>query len=398
MASFACREFIMLCVLIVTTSSTAYAFYPSSITNLDEAIINGVSYDSPANSEFSPMASPNVVYVNVDNFIHKSDKGDHTKGLRRAWDTACATKNAVLVVPKGKTYIAKQLSFSGPCVSNLTLQIEGTIQASDNRGDYGEDRLHWIIFKNINGLTVTGGGTLNGKGAIWWKNSCKIDKRLPCKHAPTAVTFYGLKNLAVNELTVKNAQQMHMTIEDCVNVKLSRVEISSPGDSPNTDGIHVTSSQNEMIAYRSIGSLGKNKEKVRVSGIHVNRATLTGTTNGVRIKTWQGGLGYAKDITFQNIVMHNVSNPIIIDQNYCDQNKPCPKSASAVQLRQVTYRNIQGTSKNEEAIKLDCSEKSCRGITLMNVDLVKEGTDHKAKADCNNVKPRMVGNVFPNCS
>lgn len=39
----------------------------------------------------------------------------------------------------------------------------------------------------------------------------------------------------------------------------------------------------------------------------------------------QGGSGYAKDIIFQNIDMHNVSNPIIIDQNYCDQTGPCPE-------------------------------------------------------------------------
>lgn len=40
----------------------------------------------------------------------------------------------------------------------------------------------------------------------------------------------------------------------------------------------------------------------------------------------QGGSGYAKNIMFQNVVMNNVSNPIIIDQNYCDkEEKSCPQ-------------------------------------------------------------------------
>lgn len=37
----------------------------------------------------------------------------------------------------------------------------------------------------------------------------------------------------------------------------------------------------------SIGSLGAGKSKEFVSGIIVNGAKFIGTTNGVRIKTWQ---------------------------------------------------------------------------------------------------------------
>jgi len=39
----------------------------------------------------------------------------------------------------------------------------------------------------------------------------------------------------------------------------------------------------------------------------------------------QGGSGSASNIKFQNIQMENVTNPIIIDQNYCDQQSPCQK-------------------------------------------------------------------------
>lgn len=41
------------------------------------------------------------------------------------------------------------------------------------------------------------------------------------------------------------------------------------------------------MIYLSIGSLGAGKSKEVVSGVLVNGAKLSGTKNGVRIKTWQ---------------------------------------------------------------------------------------------------------------
>lgn len=46
-----------------------------------------------------------------------------------------------------------------------------------------------------------------------------------------------------------------------------------------------------LILIFSIGSLGKGNSEAEVSNVVVNRATLTGTTNGVRIKTWQVSVG-----------------------------------------------------------------------------------------------------------
>lgn len=62
-----------------------------------------------------------------------------------------------------------------------------------------------------------------------------------------------------------------------------------------------------------------------VQNVTVKSATFTNTQNGVRIKTWgRPSKGFARNILFQDNVMVNVENPIIIDQNYCPDNKGCP--------------------------------------------------------------------------
>lgn len=74
-----------------------------------------------------------------------------------------------------------------------------------------------------------------------------------------------------------------------------------------------------MVAYDSVGSLGRYWNEGDVSGLVVRDCTMTGTSNGIRIKTWANspGSSAATNMTFENIVMNNVTNPIIIDQAYC---------------------------------------------------------------------------------
>ncbi|KAL5543572.1 hypothetical protein UlMin_007356 [Ulmus minor] len=363
---------------------------------------------SPSNSQ--PI-------FNVDDFGARGDGRDDSEAFNKAWNRACSSKQGAILVPKNKVYHLKPITFSGPCQSDLTMLIYGTIKASPRRSDYENDRLHWIKFQDVENLRVEGGGTINGNGKIWWRNSCKINKALPCKHAPTAVTFHQCNNLRVANLRFKNAQQMHLTFQKCLNVLALNLRVIAPGNSPNTDGIHVTDTQNIQIMNSlirtgddcisivngsknvratditcgpghgiSIGSLGADNSEGYVSNVFVNRARLTGTTNGVRIKTWQGGRGYAKNIKFQNIVMNNVTNPILIDQNY------------SVQVSNVIYNNIKGTSASEVAMKFDCSKNyPCGAISLRNIHLVPLGYQ-RVEASCENVRLDSEGIISPTCS
>lgn len=56
-----------------------------------------------------------------------------------------------------------------------------------------------------------------------------------------------------------------------------------------------------------------------MSGIIVSNCTLKSTDNGLRIKTWAPSQSsiVVSDISYSDITLDDVDNPIIIDQHYC---------------------------------------------------------------------------------
>ncbi|KAL7618729.1 hypothetical protein Lser_V15G03963 [Lactuca serriola] len=375
-----------------------------------------------------PHAKPQL--VNVDEYGATANGTDDSEAFMKAWKNACdSPSGSEVVVPENKVYHLKPITFSGPCKPNFRFKIYGTIKASSRRSDYEKEGRRWITFKHLESFSVEGGGTINGNGKIWWIKSCKIDENQPCKDAPTAVSFKNCKNISVNNIRIKNPQQIHLTFLNSINVKASNLRLIAPGNSPNTDGVHISDSQNVHVINSvvktgddcvsivngsrniviskikcgpghgiSIGSLGKNNSESKVSNILVDKAIISNTTNGVRIKSWQGGSGYAKNIKFQNIIMHNVTNPIIVDQNYCDRKEECEEQYSAVQMQNVVYRNIKGTSHSEVGINFDCSKTfPCQSILLENVLLSREGNEGDMKASCSNVMFGTRGAVTPRC-
>lgn len=69
-----------------------------------------------------------------------------------------------------------------------------------------------------------------------------------------------------------------------------------------------------------------------------------------------------------------------------------------MQLSDVVYQNIKGTSASEVAIKFDCSQtKPCEDIYVEDVLLKTQGRGGTV-ASCDNVKFVNKENIVPQCS
>ena len=184
------------------------------------------------------------------------------------------------------------------------------------------------------------------------------------------ITFDYVTNSIVQDITSKDSKIFHINLLECKKLQFQHVTITAPADSPNTNGIHMGRSSQITITNAnirtsddcisigdgnqdgsaghgiSIGSLGKYKNEQPVSGIRVTGATLSNTNNGARIKTWPSSHSkVASNIHFEDIVMKNVGNPIIIDQNYCPNNQ-CSNKEVIINITNIyTNFDVKGKKK-----------------------------------------------------
>ncbi|XP_077250778.1 putative galacturan 1,4-alpha-galacturonidase SALK6 isoform X2 [Tasmannia lanceolata] len=186
---------------------------------------------------------------------------------------------------------------------------------------------------------------LDGQGAAeaWLKPTCQSGGK--CKFMPVSLRFIGNNNGKIQNINFQNSKSFLLVINNCIGVDISGVHVTAPEDSPNNDGIHISGSShvhvtncqigvgddcvsigdgNTDISIEgvtcgpghgiSVGSLGKYARETGVTGVHVKNCVLTGTTNGVRIKTWNRSPTLkASNFTFEDITM-NKSNPISLSE------------------------------------------------------------------------------------
>ncbi|XP_057969361.1 probable polygalacturonase At3g15720 [Malania oleifera] len=411
----------------VLAVASACAFSMLILSTLVGAMVTYQSFPNPTTKDLSVvffilcLASSGLGSTPSFNVIDYGAVGDgrtdDSPAFLKAWKAACQAPSntpTLVVIPGKRTFLLKPATFSGPCKPpRITFRVEGNIVAPNQKAAWKGFHVNtWLVFSSVNGLTVNGGGQFDGQGSAWWSQLCSNN----------ALTFRRCNNLRLNGLRHTNSQRNHMTITACNGAVISNLNITAPGTSPNTDGINIASSSNIQIRNSiiatgddciavsggssninitgiscgpghgiSIGSLGQGGYDT-VENVNVQNCTLIGTLTGVRIKTWQGGSGYARKISFKGIKLVEVITPIIIDQFYCPSQVNCQNKTSAVKVSDVSYRGIVGTSSSaDKVINLSCSQTvGCTDIQLDHVYIKSTVPGKKARSFCFNAYGRAT--------
>lgn len=350
------------------------------------------------------------------------------KALLCAWKEACAaTTPSTIVVPKG-TFKLDQIRLVGPCKAPIELRVQGIIKAPSGYAKLPDKKAEWITIRYVDRLTIQGGGVFDGNGQeAWTKNNC--GKNPKCVKLPLNLSFNFLTNSTIRDVTTKDSKNFHVNVIGCKNVTFQRFTVSAPAESLNTDGLHIAKSNrinvtdciiktgDDCISIGdgtkqlhiqnvtcgpghgiSIGSLGKGATEEDVTGIYVKNCTFIGTQNGIRVKTWPSAPATLKitNLHYEDIIMDNVENPIVIDQEYCPWNQCKLDCPSLIQVSQMVVKNIKGTCKTPVAVKFTCSKtKPCKNVEIGDIDLAYKGTEGPITTKCANIKPTLFGKQNP---
>ncbi|XP_021740804.1 polygalacturonase At1g48100-like [Chenopodium quinoa] len=360
---------------------------------------------TPPPGSTDPTMSNNF---NVLSFGAKGNEAtDDTKALLEAWEAACKVEGATVEIPSGNKFLINPITFQGPCMPQLVLQIDGVVLAPPKVSSWPKSGLfQWINFKWVQNFTIQGSGIVDGQGSEWWMSSQSTTNKKRHQPArvpsmkPSALRFYSSNGITVRDITITNSPLCHLKFDNSVGIQVHNVTISSPEDSPNTDGIHLQNCRDVEIHHSnigcgddcvsiqtgcsnvhlhhitccpghgiSLGGLGKDRSIACVSDIVVEDIIMHNTLFGVRIKTWPGGIGSVKNVSFSGIQVSDVKVPLIIDQFYCESNVHCKNQTGAVAISGIQYNKIVGTY-STQPIHFACSNDiPCSDVDLIDIQL-----------------------------
>jgi len=293
-----------------------------------------------------------------------------TEAIQKAVDACAAAGGGTVYIPAGQF-----LSGAIFLKSNVTLNInEGaTLLASKNFEHFPPFKPGWriqlddtrvsslITGHDVENIAITGRGTLNGQGRVWWeafnkdKNREKGQQRILTHGRPRVINLYRCRDVLIEGVKIINSPSWTIHLVGCDNVVVDDISIINPEEGPNTDGVNPESCRNVRISNCFIDTgddcitlkSGKDEEGRRkarptenvtitncvmykghgavvigsemsgcVRNVVASNIVCVGTDRAVRIKSTRGRGGVVENIRYNNFIVENVREPIYITSFY----------------------------------------------------------------------------------
>ncbi len=307
------------------------------------------------------LSAPNGALAEAD------ERNPDTARVQSAIDQ-CQSGQAVELKPGG----GRNIFLAGPLTlkAGVTLLVDGgaALFASRNPRDYdmtpgscgvvnqrGHGCKTFLTADHAAGGGIMGDGAIDGRGGakllgqnVTWWDLAKTAKVLDqSQSVPRLIAVRQSDNFTMYRITLRNSPNFHVGVDQTNGFTAWGVKIQTPKTARNTDGIDPSSSTNVTIAYCEIttgdddvaiktGASGPSTHMTiahnhfysghgmsigsgtsgGVSAIRVSDLTLDGTDYGIRIKSDRSRGGVVEDVSYENVCMRDVPNPLLLTSMY----------------------------------------------------------------------------------
>ena len=210
---------------------------------------------------------------------------------------------------------------------------------------------------NVTDAAVMGDGTIDGRGYAkllgkdfsWWEMARRAEPKDDIYFSTRLLVANHADGLVLYRITLHNSPNFHVSVNGTNGFTAWGVHLLTPTergmDARNTDGIDPGNSTNVTVAHSWIDNgddniaIKANVQHMSVLDNHfysghgmsigseatgdayllVDGLTEDHTTSGIRIKSNVTRGGYDHDLTYRNICMRGVQNPIAISPYYTNQ-------------------------------------------------------------------------------
>jgi polygalacturonase len=265
-----------------------------------------------------------------------------------------------------------------------------------------------------------GGDRILGRHITWWQlaHQAKVLDRY--QNVPGLLVLSRVRDFTLYDITLRDSPRYHVDVRDSDGFTAWGVKIMTPGTARNTDGIDPVSSTNVTITHCyihtgddgvAIGSRqGAEASHISVIDNHfytghgmsigsgtaggvshvlVRNLTIDGSTNGIRIKSDPSRGGLVQDVTYENVCIRNVTNPIVLTPHYTNFS-----GGFLPQYRDISLRNVHILTPGYYVFS-GLDPQHVLGVTLDNVYAAGVDAAHMVAADARVILGPAVGNLAP---
>jgi polygalacturonase len=196
-------------------------------------------------------------------------------------------------------------------------------------------------------IDARGGEQLLHSNVSWWDLAQEAKIKNAYQNCPRIVVADRADNFILYRITLKNSPNFHVIVNRTNGFTAWGVKIDSPKTARNTDGIDPSSSTNVSILHSFIhagddnvaikaGSNGTashitvaddrfytghgmsigSETNGGVEAVEVRDLTIDGADNGIRIKSNSSRGGTVRNISYSNVCIRNVKEPLVFDPFY----------------------------------------------------------------------------------